>query len=198
MLEDGEEEEATPVERPVEMTSDLRKPSEEQVRRHEGHPPAVPQLVLGVRGRGKNNPHRVRRGEKGLQDIHFEFIILGERADPGGAGACIVAREVDARMALAMMVSSKSGDHFVVGRVMMFMSEVGCLHGDVVVWSDPEASIKYSVDDVGRRRASEGGGKWIVESGGVQCIDWGGKARHPVGPGPGAGDEAGAGEASGS
>lgn len=46
---------------------------------------------------------------------------------------------------------------------MAFLSEVGCLHGDVIVEPGQETAIKYIVEEVGKRRASGGGGKWISE-----------------------------------
>lgn len=56
-----------------------------------------------------DKPYRERRNEKGLQEVHFDFMILGDQGDPGGTRACILARELDARMTLATMLPSKSG-----------------------------------------------------------------------------------------
>lgn len=120
-----------------------------------GHPLAVPQVVLGVcAGPQHEQPPPSAGRREGIAGSPLGLMFLGDRADPGGAWACIVAREVGARMTLATMLPDL---------LMAFTSEVGCLHGDIVVWSDQGASIKYIVDDVGKRRASEGGGQWIVE-----------------------------------
>lgn len=86
-----------------------------------------------IQGPARKNKHqRGRKDEKGLQEIHFDIVFLRDRVDPGGPRACMVAREVDARMTLATMFPSKSGDRFVADRAMAFVPEVGGLYGDVV------------------------------------------------------------------
>ena len=43
------------------------------------------------------------------------------------------------------------------------MKEVGIVHGDLLVKSDQEPAIKAILDDAGRVRSSEGGGRYIME-----------------------------------
>ena len=73
-------------------------------------------------------------------------------------------KETNSNMRMATMVPSKSVDQFVVRRVIAFLAEVGCLHGDVIVKSDQENEIKCVVEEIGRHRGAAGGGRWIVEN----------------------------------
>lgn len=159
---DGMEWKGGPVRRGV--VADPRKLGEADVRQHE-----VTHLCYRnwcwacVQGRGKKKPHRARQGEQGLQENHFYYMFFGDRADAGGARICIVATKDGTMLVLATMLPSESRDRFASDHVMVILSETGRLHVDVVVRSDQEAAIKHSVEEVGERRASDGGGKWIVE-----------------------------------
>lgn len=172
--------------RPVEKIADPGKPSDAEVRQHEvAHLPYRNWCWACFQGRGRHRPHRARQNEGGLQEIHFNFMFLGDRDDPGGTRTCIVARDVGTRMVLATILWSKSGDRFVIDRVIAFLSETGCLHAGMVVRADQEdAAIKFVVEEVGKRRAPEGGGKRIIEHSlvGSSAPD-GVVERDPVGPG---------------
>lgn len=50
-----------------------------------------------------------------------------------------------------------------MGRLLVFLSDIGRLHGDLVVRSDQEVAINHVVEEVRKRRASSGGGKCILE-----------------------------------
>ena len=47
---------------------------------------------------------------------------------------------------------------------MAFLIEIGCAFGDLLVKSDQEAAIMSIVEQVGRLRAANGGGKFVVEN----------------------------------
>ena len=64
---------------------------------------------------------------------------------------------------MATVVPSKSASTFTSRRLVAFMKEVGILHGDLLVKSDQEPAIKAILDDAGRVRSSEGGGRYIME-----------------------------------
>ena len=48
--------------------------------------------------------------------------------------------------------------------MVAFLREIGCLQCDIVAKSDQEPAIVSIVSEVGRIRAAEGGGRYIVES----------------------------------
>ncbi len=68
----------------------------------------------------------------------------------------MVAKEMNSKMCMATMVPSKSVDQFVVKRVIAFLAEVGCLHGDAIVKSEQEPATKRLVEEIGRHRAAAG------------------------------------------
>ena len=61
-------------------------------------------------------------------------------------------------------VSEKTTGEFVARRVLAFLSEIGSLYGDVIIMSDQGPALISLVEDVGRRRAAAGGGRWICEN----------------------------------
>lgn len=72
--------EANPERRPTERLADPKKPSEAEVRQHEiTCLPYRSSCWACMHGRGKNKPHRTQRNERGLQDIHFDFVPWGPR-----------------------------------------------------------------------------------------------------------------------
>ena len=88
---------------------------------------------------------------------------MGEEADPGNTVTVLVARERVARITLATAVPSKSASSFISKRLVAFMREVGILHGDLSVKSDQEPAVKAILDEAGRARSAEGGGKYLME-----------------------------------
>jgi hypothetical protein len=149
----------------IKRIQDPVKPSKEEVAAHEMfHLPYRSWCEVCVRGRGKSMPHYKGRGERGLPELHFDYMFLGEADKPHETRACLVAREAVSRVTLATMVPSKGSEQYTVDRIVAFLSEVGCLHGDVICKSDQEPAVRSLVDAVGRCRAISGSGKWIVEN----------------------------------
>jgi hypothetical protein len=149
----------------MKKVQDPMKPSKEEVAAHEMfHLPYRSWCEVCVRGRGKSMPHYKGRGERGLPELHFDYMFLGEADKPHETRACLVAREAVSRVTLATMVPSKGSEEYTVDRIVAFLSEVGCLHGDVICKSDQEPAVRSLVDAVGRCRAVAGSGKWIIEN----------------------------------
>ncbi len=67
-------------------------------------------------------------------------------------------------MKLRSPVPSKSTGEYVAKRVLAFMKEVGCKHGDMTVKSDQEPAVVSVLNKVGELRAAEGGGKMVSEA----------------------------------
>lgn len=117
---------ASPEARPFERIAHLRKPGETVVRKHDiTHVPYRNWRWACVQGRGVHKPHRGRGTRGGPLRLH----VLGRRREGMHRG-----QGVGARMKLATMLSSKSGGHFVLDRILPFPSDIGRPHGDVVVW----------------------------------------------------------------
>ena len=117
-----------------------------------------------ARGRGVEMAHRTVKQESGLPELHLDFAFFGEEGEPGNTITVLVARERTTRMTMSSAVPSKSTGTFIARRVVAFMREVGCEHGDVIVKSDQEPAMTALLSEVGRVRAAGGGGKFIVES----------------------------------
>lgn len=161
MAEDGQA-----GERNVMRMMDPVKPSAQEVRDHEmTHLPFRSWCRECVHGRGVEAPHRARIGERGgLAHIHVDFMFMGP-ADVGGETVpVLVMREESTRMTLASAIPRKTTGEFVLKRALAFLGEIGLMHGDVVVRSDQESAMASLVEDIGRRRAGLGGGRWIMEN----------------------------------
>ena len=91
-------------------------------------------------------------------------MFMGPNDQPGETVPCLAVREAITKMTMAAAVPNKSAEQFVIRRVLAFLTGVGCMHKDAIVKSDQEPSIFSIVDEVGKMRAMEGGGRWIVES----------------------------------
>jgi hypothetical protein len=63
-----------------------------------------------VQGRGKAAPARAR-------ELHMGFMFLGEKGKPRETTPCLVVKEGNSKMCMAMMVPTESVDQFVVKRV---------------------------------------------------------------------------------
>ena len=70
---------------------------------------------------------------------------------------------------MAAAVPSKTTNTYISKRVVAFMKEVGVVHGDVLVRSDQEPAMKAILSEVGRVRAAEGGGRYVMEQSPVGC-----------------------------
>ena len=64
----------------------------------------------------------------------------------------------------AAVVPRKTTGLFAAKRALAFLSEVGCLHGNLIVRSDQEPAITSMINEVGRLRGAAGGGRFIVEA----------------------------------
>jgi len=164
-LEGEEEEESTTEKRKPAKMVDPIKPSASEVEEHElTHLPFRNWCWACVQGRGKNAAHRRSTEEKKIPEVHLDFMFMGPKDQPGETVPCLVVREAITKMTMAAAVPNKSAERFVIRRVLAFLTEVGCMHKDVIVKSDQEPSIASIVNEIGKMRAMEGGGRWIVES----------------------------------
>lgn len=146
--------------------ADPARPSAKEVEEHElTHLPFRNWCRECVHGRGVEMPHRRQIAEdKKLMELHCDFMFLGPQDVAGETIPVLVIREAVSKMTLSAAVPRKTVGTFVAKRVLAFMEEVGCLHGDVVVKSDQEPAILAVLSDIGRMRAAAGGGKWISEN----------------------------------
>ena len=144
---------------------DPKKPKHDEVEEHKlTHLPFRSWCRHCVHGRGVEAAHRkLDREESQVNEVHCDFMFLGPRDEPGETIPCFVMREVSTRMTLSAPVPSKSTGTFVASRTMAFLEEIGCKHMDLVVKSDQEPAIQAIVDEVGRRRAAIGAGRFVVE-----------------------------------
>ena len=160
-----DEEGPTTEERRPRKMADPSKPSKEEVATHEiTHLPYRNWCEVCVQGRGKNMQHRKGKQERGLPEIHMDYMFIGPKDAPGMTKTCLVIREAETRMTLAIMVPAKGRQTYVIDRVLAFLEEIGHLSGSVIVKSDQEASLKALVEDIGRARGTRSSGRWIVEN----------------------------------
>jgi hypothetical protein len=141
-------------------------PSPEEVAEHDKtHLPHRSWCRHCLRGRAVEMPHhQAVNDERGLPEVHLDFAFLGEEGEPGGTVPVLVARERSTRMTMSSVVPSKSTGTFIARRVVAFLREIGCEHGDMVVKSDQAPAIMAIVAEVGRLRAAGGGGRFITEN----------------------------------
>ena len=88
---------------------------------------------------------------------------MGKEGESGKTLPVAAMKERASGMLMASVVPRKTTGAYVSKRIMAFFQEVGCEFGDVVMKSDQEEAIKAVVTDVGRLRASGGGGKYVME-----------------------------------
>ena len=65
---------------------------------------------------------------------------------------------------MCSVVPSKSTGEFIARRVVAFMKEVGCAHGDINMKSDNEEALVMLANNVARQRAARGGGRTNMEN----------------------------------
>ena len=114
-------------------------------------------------GRGKQLPHHRGAQETTMSEVHFDVGCLGKEEEANQTIPVLVAKERTTKMMMAAAVPSKMSGSYIQKRVIGFLKEVGCLHGDLVVKSDQEPAIKAVIEDVGRAKAADGSGRYIVE-----------------------------------
>ena len=107
--------------------------------------------------------HKTGRQERGLPEVHFDYMFLGPQDAPGETRTYLVVREAETRMVMSTMVPAKGREQFAVDRVLNFIDEIGYMHQDLIVKSDQESVVKALVEMVGKARAANGNGKWIIE-----------------------------------
>jgi hypothetical protein len=142
-----------------------RKPNAEEILSHNlTHLPYRNWCPICVKGRGKEMPHRRSDGPGEIPEIHFDFCFLGDENDPGNTVPILCARSRGCKMTLASAVPSKSTGTFVAKRILAFLREIGCEHGDVIFKSDNEPAIVAILDDVAALRAASSAGRVIREN----------------------------------
>ena len=111
-------------------------------------------------------PNRVKARDEvdSLMKLNIDFMFLGSKDIAGETIPAVVVREGKTRMTLSSAVPRKTTGDFVTRTVLAFLSEIGCLHGNMIVKSDQEPAVAAIVEDVGRRNAVAGGGRWICEN----------------------------------
>jgi hypothetical protein len=72
-------------------------------------------------------------------------------------------QERTTRLTLAAVVPTKSTNTYITRRIVAFMKEIGVVHGDVLVKTDQEPAIMAIIEEGGRVRAAEGGGRYVIE-----------------------------------
>ena len=106
-------------------------------------------------------PHfRSKKDDHQIKEFHMDFMFLGPKEVAGQTLACIVVREAETRMT----VPCKTTGTYNWKRIVAFLHETGCLHGDMIVRSDQELAVMSIMEEVGKIRAQRGGGRFVVEN----------------------------------
>jgi hypothetical protein len=163
-VDGGEDSEGEAGQRKVQKMQDPMLPKECDIQNHNlTHLPYRSWCRHCVKGRGKELPHRRLQDEPGMPELHADLCFLGDENDPGNTVPVFVMRERTTRMTLAAVVPSKSTNTYIARRIVAFMKEIGVVHGDVLVKTDQEPAIMAIVEEAGRVRAAEGGGRYVIE-----------------------------------
>ena len=161
--DDGDEGEEEGGRRKVVRKLDPRTPTAEERREHEmTHLPFRSWCRHCVRGRGKEEPCRKVEGERGLPEIHLDFMFMGEEKGDRTL-AMLVGRERETKATFATVVPSKVVGEWTPKRLMAWIRELGLEFGDVIVKSDNEPALVSLVETWGRERAIKGGKRMVVE-----------------------------------
>ena len=94
-------------------------------------------------------PHKKAQGEKIMPKVHLDFMFRPQDS-PLHTVPCLVVREVVSKMTMAAVVPSKTTGSYGSKRVLAFLAEVGCAHGDVIANSDQEPAVTSLVNEVDR------------------------------------------------
>ena len=152
-------------ERKPKKVQDPKLPSPEEVLEHNfSHLPYRSWCRHCVRGRCKEIPHRRVSEEPKMSEVHFDFGFLGKEHEPGKLVPVLVIRERVTGMTMASTMTSKSSGTFITNRVIAFLREIGCEFGDLLAKSDQEPAVMAIVNEVGRVRSLQGGGRFVVEN----------------------------------
>ena len=98
-----------------------------------------------------------------MPEAHWDFMFLGGEKDPGNAIAVLVEKESTTKMAMSSVAPNKSTGEFLCRRAMAYLSEAGCESGDVTMKSDQEPSKVSILKDIEKVRATEKGGRYVLE-----------------------------------
>ena len=143
---------------------DPKQPTAEERKEHElTHLPFRSWCRHCVRGRGKEEDCKKTGDEDRLvPQVSVDFMFMGEERN-GKTISILVARERDSRATMCTVVPSKSTGEWIAKRLMAWLKEVGCEHGDLIIKSDNEPALKHLVEDWAKLRSTKGGGKTIIE-----------------------------------
>ena len=109
-------------------------------------------------------PHKRSQDKATGHEMHFDFCFLGKEAEPRKLLTVLVAKDRATKMMMSTRLPTKTTGKYVAKRVMAFMKEVGCEHGDMVHKADQEVVMDQILSDVGRLRAAQGGGRFVAEN----------------------------------
>jgi hypothetical protein len=151
--------------RKVKKVQDPKEPSKEEKLEHEmTHLPYRSWCRHCVRGRGKQMPHREGAQESMMSEVHMDYGFLGKEDEALKTIPIVVAKERTSKMVMAAAVPTKTTGAYISNRVAGFLREVGCMHGDMVMKTDQEPALRTIVEDVGRVKAADGSGRFVVEN----------------------------------
>ena len=144
---------------------DPKAPSPDEILEHNlSHLPYRSWCRHCVRGRRKEDPHQKSKDKPTMNEAHFDYAFLGKDGEPGKLLPLLVVKERITGMVLASAVPSKTTGEYITKRVMPFFQEIGCEYGDLTAKSDQEPAVMTVVRDVGRLRAANGGGRFVIEN----------------------------------
>ena len=151
--------------RKVKKIQDPKAPTKEEREEHEKtHLPFRSWCKHCIRGREKQLPHHEGAQETLMSEVHMDYGFLGKEDEAMKTVPMLVVKERTSKMLMAATVPKKRTGSYIQKRVIGFLNEVGCLHGDLIVKSDQEPAIKAVVEDVGRAKTADGSGRYIVEN----------------------------------
>ena len=151
--------------RKVKKLPDPKAPTKDEREEHEKtHLPYRSWCKHCIKGRGKQLPHFAGAQEATMCELHMDFGFLGKEDEATKTIPTLVAKERTSKMIMAATVPKKTASNYIQKRVVGFLKETGCLHGDLVIKSDQEPAIKALVEDVGRAKVADGSGRFIVEN----------------------------------
>ena len=94
----------------------------------------------------------------------MDFAFFGREDDPQKTVPALVVKERTSKMVMSAAVPRKTTGTYISRRVIGYLREVGCLHGDVIVKSDQEPVLRSIVEEVGRLKATDGSGRYVIEN----------------------------------
>ena len=104
---------------------------------------------------------RAKKDDHQIKEFHMDFMFLGPKEVAGQTLACMVVREAETRMTMAAAVPCKTTGTYISERIVAFLHETGCLHGDIIVRSEQEPAVVSIIEEVGKIRAQRGGGSGV-------------------------------------